>query len=193
MKQTTWQKTVILVNGVPASGKSTVTRTLSHAFGIPSLTLDAIKEPFMAQFPEVDRALNRQLGCAAYEAIWAVIAAAPEKCIWLVDAWFGFQPPGRLQGYLQQAQVGHVLEVWNDVSASQAVARYAARLSCRKAGHPGEEYLPELAKLAATARPLALGPVFCLQQDKAEAEVDRLMSWVRAQLAQSARVPLPSG
>lgn len=43
-------KTVILINGIPASGKSTVTRQLSAAFNLPQLTIDGIKEPFMACF-----------------------------------------------------------------------------------------------------------------------------------------------
>lgn len=58
-------KTVILINGIPASGKSTVTRQLSAAFNLPQLTIDGIKEPFMACFTGIDRTFNRQLGCAA--------------------------------------------------------------------------------------------------------------------------------
>jgi uridine kinase len=53
-------KTVVLVNGVPASGKTTVTRQLSERFSLPILTIDGIKEPFMAQFSEIDRAFNRK-------------------------------------------------------------------------------------------------------------------------------------
>ena len=52
MSQTTRTqgKTVVLVNGVPASGKSTIARLLSEHFTLPLLTIDGIKEPFMAQF-----------------------------------------------------------------------------------------------------------------------------------------------
>lgn len=53
-------KTVILINGIPASGKSTVTRQLSATFNLPQLTIDGIKEPFMACFSEIDRSFNRQ-------------------------------------------------------------------------------------------------------------------------------------
>ncbi|VTM89632.1 Uncharacterised protein [Raoultella ornithinolytica] len=55
-------KTVILINGVPASGKSTITQALSQTFGLPLLTIDEIKEPFMACFTDIDRPFNRQLG-----------------------------------------------------------------------------------------------------------------------------------
>ena len=105
-------KTVILINGIPASGKSTVTRQLSAAFNLPQLTIDGIKEPFMACFTGIDRSFNRQLGCAAYEVIWSIVGQSPAGCIWLIDAWFGFQPRDTLQQLLQQAGVEKVLEVW---------------------------------------------------------------------------------
>ena len=41
-------KTAILINGIPASGKSTITRLLAETFSLPVLTIDGIKEPFMA-------------------------------------------------------------------------------------------------------------------------------------------------
>lgn len=135
-------KTVILINGIPASGKSTVTRQLSAAFNLPQLTIDGIKEPFMACFTGIDRTFNRQLGCAAYEVIWSIVGQSPAGCIWLIDAWFGFQPRDTLQQLLQHAGVEKVLEVWNHISPELAVSRYASRLQDRKPGHPGEEYLP---------------------------------------------------
>ncbi|KEA53382.1 ATPase AAA [Mangrovibacter sp. MFB070] len=181
-------KTVILVNGIPASGKSTVTQALSQQFGLPSLTLDGIKEPFMAQFPAIDRQLNRQLGCAAYAAIWSVIAAAPANCIWLVDAWFGFQPREQLQVFLQQARVREVLEVWNQVSPELAVSRYARRLEQRKPGHPGEEYLPELAVLAQSARPMSIGPVYTFEQGEDGGDSGALFNWVTHHIASEALV-----
>jgi hypothetical protein len=172
------QKTVILVNGIPASGKSTVTRELSGYFGVPSLTIDGIKEPFMAKFDAIDRPFNRKLGCAAYEVIWSIVGQAPANCLWIVDAWFGFQPKEDLLGFLQQAGVGQVLEVWNQISPELAVARYGERLNDRKMGHPGEEYLPELARLAASAKPMVIGPVFTLNQDALPATFTRLTDWV---------------
>jgi hypothetical protein len=51
--------------------------------------------------------------------------------------------------------VTRILEVWNAVTPDVAVARYAQRLGERRVGHPGEEYLPELAVLAANAEPMA--------------------------------------
>jgi predicted kinase len=170
-------KTVILVNGIPASGKSTLARTLAQHFGLPYLSLDGIKEPFMAQLDNVDRELNRRLGYAAYQAIWSMVAQAPQRCIYVIDAWYGFQPRELLRQYLREAGVTQVLEVWNQISAKLAAERYASRLGQRSAGHPGAEYLPELRALAERAMPMAIGPVIRVDQ-ALPLEIDRLVDWL---------------
>lgn len=174
-------KTVVLVNGVPASGKSTVARLLSEYFALPILTIDGIKEPFMAQFEEIDRPFNRRLGCAAYEVIWTIIADSPAQCVFLVDAWFGFQPKEALEKYLEQAGITRVLEVWNHIPGNLAAARYAQRLEVRRNGHPGEEYLPELIKLADSAQPMSLGPVYSVEQGK-PVDSAAIVSWLSKEL-----------
>lgn len=173
-------KRVVLVNGIPASGKSTLTRLLSQQFGFPVLTLDSVKEPFMASFAPVDRQRNRQLGCAAYQAIWKIVGQAPAECIYLIDAWFGFQPQSVLEQGLQQAGVSEVLELWLQITPDEAVARYQSRLSQRMPGHPGAEYLPELRRLAEQAQPMALGPL--LRVGTQEADHLRAVKWLRHQL-----------
>ncbi|MFA1284989.1 AAA family ATPase [Citrobacter telavivensis] len=177
-------KTVILINGIPASGKSTITRQLSEAFSLPLLTIDGIKEPFMARFTDIDRPFNRQLGCAAYEVIWSIIGHSPASVVWLVDAWFGFQPRETLLRLLQQAGVEKVVEVWNHITPELAVTRYATRLQARKSGHPGEEYLPELALLAARAEPMRLGPVLTVDQAQA-LDINAVITWIDEQIAKT--------
>ncbi|ANS42767.1 AAA family ATPase [Serratia inhibens] len=157
-------KTVILVNGVPASGKSTVAQALAQHFGLPYLAIDGIKEPFMSRLDNVDRGLNRRLGCAAYEAIWSIVAQAPDCCTYVIDAWFGFQPREQLRHYLREAGVTQPLEVWNQISGELAAERYASRIVQRPKGHPGTEYLPELRALAERAAPMAIGPVIRVEQ-----------------------------
>ena len=180
MTDDTEEKAVVLVNGIPASGKSTLTRALAQQFGFPVLTLDSLKEPFMASFAPVDRLRNRQLGCAAYQAIWKVVGQAPARCVYVIDAWFGFQPRDVLQQGLQQAGVTRVLELWLAITPDEAVARYQSRLTERMPGHPGAEYLPELRKLAETAQPMALGPV--LQLDARCPDEAAAFAWLHRQL-----------
>nr|WP_024968312.1 ATPase AAA [Pantoea sp. IMH] len=183
----TYGKKLVLVNGVPASGKSTVVRHLTDRFNWPSLSVDDIKEPFMAHYPDLDRDTNRQLGRAACQVIGSIVSQAPSKCVYVVDAWFGFQPSAFWQAIFEQAGVEQVLEIWNEISPDQAVARYGARLHERKHGHPGEDYLPELYKLAQRAKPLALGPVYELAQGKHVdyAGLDRWLSgWFSSSVTQ---------
>lgn len=159
-------KTVILVNGVPASGKSTTAIKIATHFRCPYLSIDTVKEPFMSLYAEIDRPLNRQLGRAAYQVIWDTIAQAPQQCIYVVDAWFGFRPKAELQNYIREAKVEHVIEVWNHVSPDVVVERYKQRLPFRKKGHPGAEYLPELASLAQQAKPMNVGELVWVEQNR---------------------------
>lgn len=183
MSQTlrTQGKTVVLVNGVPASGKSTVARLLSEHFALPVLTIDGIKEPFMAQFDEIDRPFNRRLGSAAYKVIWSIVADSPTQCVFIIDAWFGFQPKEALERYVEQAGITTVLEIWNNIPGQLAVQRYAQRLDVRREGHPGEEYLPELLKLADSAKPMSLGPVYTVEQGKLM-DSGALVEWLGREL-----------
>ena len=153
-------KRVIMVNGVPASGKSTVTRAISDAMGWPCLTLDTIKNPFLATLPPGDRLFNRTLGQASYAAIFDLIADAPKGCTYVVDAWFGFQPLDVLRDGLARAGVAELAEVWCHAPPDTIGARYGARLHQRPAGHPGADYVPELIDLAKRASPTGLCPRF---------------------------------
>lgn len=180
MTVATQQKQVVLVNGIPASGKSTLTRTLAARLNLPVLTLDSIKEPFMASFGPVDRQRNRQLGCAAYQAIWQIVGQAPQGCVYLIDAWFGFQPKSVLEQGLASAGVSRALELWIAISPDDAAARYQARLANRMPGHPGAEYLPELRRLAEQARPMAAGPIY--QVDAGMPDTEGAERWLRQQL-----------
>jgi glucokinase len=147
-------KRVVLVNGVPASGKSTVARALADATGWPLLTLDTVKEALFAHLGTGDREYNRKLGRASYQAMFALIGDFPPDATAIVDAWFGFQPREALDGHLARAGAGQAVEVWVHARPETIGARYAARVGERSAGHLGLEYVPELMALARRARPL---------------------------------------
>ena len=71
-------KRVILVNGIPASGKSRLAVELSAYSGWLQLSLDGIKNPFLQRLENVDRPFNRVLGLASYQVIWDIIGARPK-------------------------------------------------------------------------------------------------------------------
>ncbi|WP_034916905.1 MULTISPECIES: ATPase AAA [Erwinia] len=175
-------KKLILVNGIPASGKSSVTKTLSEYFNLPVLSIDEIKEPFMVQFADViDRPLNRKLGYAAYEAMFNIVKGSPPDAVFVMDAWFGFRDKTILTDYLTMSGCEKTLEIWNQVSPALVAERYKQRCHCRVKGHPGEEYIPELMTLAEKAQPMALGDVFTLNHDRGSNSAD-LIPWVEKHL-----------
>ena len=153
-------KRAVLVNGVPASGKSTVARDVSRAKGWPLLALDTVKEAFFAHLGTGDRDYNRLLGRASYQAIFALIEDFPEGATAVVDAWFGFQPADILHSHLARAGIGQVAEIWCIAPPQVIGERYRARLGQRHGGHLGESYVPELIELAGRARPLGSYPLF---------------------------------
>jgi glucokinase len=153
-------KRVLLVNGVPASGKSTVARAIAETEGWPLLTLDSVKEALFAHLGTGDRDYNRLLGRASYQAIFAAIADFAATPTTVVDAWFGFQPLPVLQDHLRRAGVTAAAEIWCHAPGAIVGERYRTRLGQRHAGHLGESYVPELVALADSAKPLGAFPVF---------------------------------
>lgn len=176
-------KGLVMVNGVPASGKSHIATRLATETGWPLLTLDQIKEPFMRQIDGIDRPMNRKLGIAAYQVIWSIIAAAPAGHTFIVDAWFGFQPKADLAAFIQTAGIERVAEVWCQIPGEMAAQRYSSRLGSRLPGHPGAEYVAELQQLADCAEPMQLGPVWVADQ-RCETDFTQLVHWLQKNIDQ---------
>lgn len=174
-------KSAVLVNGVPASGKSTVARAIATALGVPLMTLDTVKEPLFAYFGTGDRDHNRALGRASYAVIFAAIADWPDPSVVVIDAWFGFQPAEILQHHLATAGLGRTAEVWCHAPGPVLAARYGARTATRSAGHPGLDYLPELVDLNERARPIGGGAVFHVDTTEV-LPLDDLTRWIRGTL-----------
>jgi glucokinase len=167
----------VLVNGVPASGKSQVARALSAVTGWHVLALDTVKTPFLAELAPVDRLQNRTLGRASYAALFDLIADMPPGSTAIIDAWFGFQPPDLLEAHLARAGVADTLEIWCTAPPDTVGARYAARAGTRPAGHPGLEYVPELVALARRAAPNGRGPVLTVDTT-VPADAAAIAAWI---------------
>ena len=171
------RKRAVLVNGVPASGKSSVARALSAVTGWPVLALDTVKNPFLLALPAGDRPFNRTLGQASSAAIFDIIAEAPPGCTFIVDAWFGFQPLATLMDSIKRAGVDDLAEIWCNAPPKTIGARYLARLGTRPVGHPGADYVPELIQLAGRAKPSGLAPCFDLPTDQ-PLDMSLLVDWI---------------
>lgn len=178
----------VLVNGIPASGKSTVSRGIADRMGWPLLALDTIKNPFLEVLGGGDREFNRTLGRASYQAIWSAVGEAPTGSTFVIDAWFGFQPREVLEDYLRKAGVEQTVEIWCHAPGEVLAERYGARLDQRPAGHPGAAYIPELIELAKRAEPLRRGPLFDVDTTK-PIDFDAITAWLRAVMAARLDVP----
>lgn len=174
-------RSVILVNGVPASGKSTVARAVAGALGWPLLTLDTVKEPFFDHLGTGDRDYNRALGRASYQAIFSLIGDWPAGLGAVVDAWFGFQPPEVLDAHLARAGVGATAEIWCMAPPAVVAERFASRADSRHKGHPGADYAPELAALAARAAPIGRGPLVTIDTTR-PLDIAALIAWIAENL-----------
>lgn len=170
--ETADMKTAILVNGVPASGKSMLARNLvsgltkQRVAAVP-FALDTVKEALFAQIGTGDREYNRMLGRASYHAIFNTIAEFPDSLIPVIDAWHGFQPKEVLTSHLKMARIENVLEIWCHVSPDVAAARYRKRSAERHGGHLPASYAEELFELAGTAKPVSIGPVLTTSGEQA--------------------------
>jgi glucokinase len=181
LAQRSMGKRVLMVNGIPASGKSRLSHALSERTGWPILALDTIKNPFLQNIEGVDRLFNRTLGKASYQAIWSVIRDAPGGSAFIVDAWFGFQPIELLRNHIAMSGVTEIAEIWCHAPGDVLAERYAARLEERLPGHPGAAYIPELIELAKRAAPTGLAPVCDIDTTLPPTD-DAVADWVRQAL-----------
>jgi len=146
---------VILVNGIPGSGKTTLGASLAADLGVPFLSKDSVKEALAdaVRWP----ALESQLGIVAMESIWRIAAAVPGMV--LVESWW-FRPRdlGHARDGISAAGARTAVEVWCDVPVTLARERYSRR-DRHLMHHDSRDMTAEWAAWAADGAPLALGPV----------------------------------
>ncbi len=118
---------LVLVNGLPGAGKTTLATALAGALPATLVSKDAIKE---ALATTVVGASPVALGAAAMEAAWTLTAAIDGTIVF--DSWW-FKPRDLryAEAGIRRAGRPTVIEVWCDVPVQLARARYEAR---RRAG-----------------------------------------------------------
>ena len=130
---------MVLVNGLPAAGKSTLAPPLADALGLPLLSKDVIKEAhadvFGAEPPDdrPQRDWNRLFGQAASETMWALLRYAYGGAV-LESSWRADVRHFVVDG-LARAGVERVVEVWCEVPLELARQRDHERWATRHAIH----------------------------------------------------------
>lgn len=114
---------LVLVNGLPGAGKTTVAHALATALAAPLIAKDALKEAVADAVPAVSGPV---LGAAASDLMWT-LAAAMSGLVVLESWWFRPRDLGFVEAGLRRCRPASVVEVWCDVPGHLARSRYAAR------------------------------------------------------------------
>ena len=154
------QRSVILVSGAPASGKSTLARALAEIFGYPLISKDTIKESLFDSLgahlgrnldaPEISRLLSR----SAMEMLWSL---APGCLQVILEA--NFRPRSDYERERIAALQGRKLEIHCHCTLQEASRRFRERAT--RAGHHPAHSMKVMAVelLEEYERPIGLCPV----------------------------------
>jgi predicted kinase len=186
---------LVVVSGPPASGKTTVSRALAEALGIPHVARDAIKENLFDTLGTGDREWSRQLGRASWSLLlrvmdWVLATGGPA----LVENNFLPDAGDEIRQYLRDHRY-RAVEVVCEAPTDVLLERFRNRAQ-DGSRHPGhvdhiparlEEFRLSLERRPAAIGGLGLGPVQIVDTSR-PVDIGALVAWVRQQ-AQSEPVP----
>ncbi|WP_285686628.1 AAA family ATPase [Actinoplanes sp. NBRC 103695] len=156
---------VLLVNGLPGAGKTTLSRQLAPLLGMPLFSKDALKESLGIP------------GRAAAEMLWDLAAATPGE-VMLESWWFRPRDLDFASAGLRQSGAGSVLEIWCRVRPEVARERFV-----RRQRPPLYEDAQRLAdswdRWAAEATPLGVGQTIEVDTET-PVDLDALITGLRA-------------
>jgi len=151
---------LVLVNGLPGAGKSTLAPLLAAALAVPMISKDIVKEALADIVPAVP---SQDLGRITMDAMWSM-AGTIAGTVLLEGWWLAPRDRRFAQAGVAVAKARRVVEVWCDVPSALARDRYIRRQ--RHWVH--RDHRPVVANWdswASLAGPLELGPTIRVRTD----------------------------
>lgn len=147
-------RTIVLVSGPPAAGKTTLAGAVAAQLQWPLICKDEIKETLADALggPAGELGGSRQLGGAAMAVLWRLARRCPRAVIEANFRWGSELERARLHE-LDAA----IVELHCTCPADELTRRFAERARTAHAAHPLRALTPEL--IAACNRPMGVGPV----------------------------------
>ncbi|WP_040810389.1 AAA family ATPase [Nocardia concava] len=145
---------LVLVNGLPGAGKTTLGGGLARTLDAWFLSKDAVKEALVAAVENITAV--PEFGGIAMDTVWALAEQSSVDVV--IDSWW-FKPRDLAfaRAGIEKSGARRVVEVWCDVPAEVARSRYSSRR--RAAIYRDRERLAEnWDEWAAHAAPLGLAP-----------------------------------
>jgi len=171
---------LVMVNGLPGSGKSTLASPLAAALQAHLLSKDQVKEALAGLIADPLVAAKALAG-TAMDTAWRLAAALPGTVV-IESFWFEPRDLRFAEAGLRLVAVSSAVEVWCDVPADIAKARYAAR--DRSAMYEDARHLVEdWPSWSIAARPLGLVPVVRVDTTR-PVDHDQLAASVQAALVE---------
>lgn len=177
------QRKAILVNGPPASGKTTIAEALSEYFHLPILARDAVQEALYDILGNGDREYNRLLGRAGMAVIWRILTNFPPDAAVIIDTWCRYPLFDWLTDGLRSACITRFVEIFCWAQGEILAQRYLSRVGLRHPGHPGKELAPELIEVAKKAKPTGLAEALFVDTTQGANISDiEIIQWVQERL-----------
>ena len=177
---------VVLVNGLPAAGKSTLAPDLAAELDLPLISKDVIKEAHADVLGSepldglTQREWNGRLGAAASGTMWRLLQASPPGAV-LESSWRA-DVRHLVEAGLHGAGLLGAAEVWCHAPEPVLRDRFHRRWSSSHPIHGAEPDEAEWAQMVANGEPLGLGPVLRVDTST-PVDVSAAVAWCRSNAA----------